>query len=124
MLQVALSARALSDIARVLDETQFLFGESARIRYQLLIEQSLVDLRGIHPAEQSSPELALPEGVGAYHLSRSRMSVGRHERVKRPRHYLVYRVVHVELIEIVCLTHDRRDVSEQVNADDDVSSGP
>jgi toxin ParE1/3/4 len=89
------------------------FGEAASVRYRALILQALSDIANDpqRPGSQARPDLLL-EGARAYHLSFSRRAAGP-PRVKKPRHFLVYRASE-EAIEVVRLLHDARDLERHI----------
>jgi toxin ParE1/3/4 len=69
------------------------FGERAAARYQDLLKQALRDIAADpeRPGSRERPELA--RGVRTFHLSLSRgRARGEFGIVRKPRHFLVYRV--------------------------------
>ena len=85
------------------------FGAAAASRYSLLIQQALNDLleRPTRPGAQARSDLAPHAFV--YHLALSRDRVTG-ERVKSPRHFILYRYAE-DKVEFARLLHDSRDLS-------------
>jgi toxin ParE1/3/4 len=112
-LEVRLSSRARSDIANAIKTSFAEFGEAASVRYEALISQALNDLAHDpqRPGSQARPDL-LVEGARAYHLSFSRKMAGL-ARVKKPRHFLLYRA-REEAVEVIRLLHDAGDLERHI----------
>lgn len=107
-----LSQKAISDIAGLLDESEENFGLSAQARYAALIDQAIRDVVDdpFRPRSQARPDIAAD--VRIWHLRNSRDRV-RGDKVKRPRHFLMYRVVD-EQVQIGRVMFERRDLPGQV----------
>lgn len=93
MIRYRLSGAAQADVEQILGWTHEQFGEPARLRYQSLIVAALRDLAGDphRPGSIERPELGA--GVRSWHLRLSRHHVAAAaEVVRRPRHFLIYRV--------------------------------
>ncbi|WP_210405724.1 type II toxin-antitoxin system RelE/ParE family toxin [Paludisphaera borealis] len=85
------------------------------MRYEALLIQAILDVaenperHGSH----SRPEIAPP--ARTYHLRNSRDRVKRSsDRVRQPRHFLLYRAVGDGWIEIARVLHDAMDLSRQL----------
>jgi toxin ParE1/3/4 len=106
-----LSATAEEDIIHLLAYTQDRFGEAARQRYEALLVASLRDIT-VDPERLGS--IARPElghSVRSFHLRHSRDHARTtHGRVHRPRHLLLYRVTHLDLIGVGRVLHDGMEV--------------
>lgn len=105
-----LSPQAEADLDEILEWSEEQFGHGAALRYAELVIQALRDL-GSDPARPSArqrPEL--PQGVYTYHLASSRVRVQAADRVKTPRHFLLYRVA-VARVEVLRILHDSRDLA-------------
>lgn len=95
MFRYRLSDAAQSDVLDILGWTQEQFGETARLRYPALIVPALRDVASQpdRPGGLERPELGA--GVRSWHLRLSRQpakpALGI---VRRPRHFLVYRLEH------------------------------
>lgn len=101
-MEVALSARL--DIAAVLEWSDHRFGPAARARYARLIERGMQDIS----AAEGPPMRRHVDAPGGdfriLHLKYCRQQGA--DRVARPRHMLVYRVVSPERILLLRLLHD------------------
>ncbi len=88
------------------------FGVPAADRYGLLIRQALRDLLEdpTRPGTMARPDLAPHTYI--YHLMFSRKRVAG-ERVKAPRHFVLYRHIE-EKVEFARLLHDSRDLARHV----------
>ncbi|HVC92474.1 MAG TPA: type II toxin-antitoxin system RelE/ParE family toxin [Pirellulales bacterium] len=109
---------AEEDIASILSWTHAQFGEQARLRYEALLTQAIMDvvdspdLRG----GANRPEIA--PAAKTYHLFHSRNHVGaKSARVKAPRHFLLYRTRTDGLVEIGRVLHDSMDLNEHIPED-------
>ena len=112
IFEVALAAPAERDFIEIVVWSAAQFGTAAADRYETLIGQALIDV-GEDPfraGARQRPEL--PEGVYAFHLTSSRERVVG-ERVKTPRHFLLYRVVSAR-VEILRILHDSRDLVQHL----------
>ena len=107
MRTIVLAPRAAQDIVAILAWSEEQFGPLARERYERLLEAAIMDIASDpgRPGTQQRPELA--EGARTYHLAFSR-GHGRSQSgtVRRPRHFLVYRVIGDDRIEIGRVLHD------------------
>jgi toxin ParE1/3/4 len=110
-----LSPEAEADFTDILDWSEATFGQGAALRYAELIIQALRDLQAdpARPGAKQRPEL--PQGVFVYHLAGSRARVAG-DRVKTPRHFVLYRVL-AGRVEVLRLLHDSRDLARHVSAD-------
>src|SRR5579864_1307853 len=93
MLKCIVSAAAEQDIESILLWTQDEFGERARMRYEALLGQAIVDLAEKPDRAGSHARPEIGPLARTYHLWHSRkrvkVSVGR---VKKPRHFILFRV--------------------------------
>lgn len=106
MIRYRLSDTAQADIEQILAWTHEHFGEPARLRYQRLIIAALRDL-STDPQRLGSVERPeLGRGVRTWHLRLSRDHVDPSpQRVRRPRHFLVYRL-EPDLLVVGRVLHD------------------
>lgn len=115
MAELRLSASARADIVRLLEWTHEHFGERARIRYEGLLVIALRELAAEpeRPGSAARPELGAR--VRSYHLRHSR-DRARHEGgiVRRPRHLLLYRFAHPDLIGIGRVLHDAMEIERHL----------
>ena len=102
------------DIQEIAAWSEEQFGTLAADRYGILIRQALRDVLEdpTRPGTKPRPDLAPHAYI--YHLSFSRERVPG-ERVKAPRHFLLYRHLN-ESIEFARLIHDSRDLAQHVSA--------
>lgn len=109
MYQYFVAPLAKVDIHEIHDWTIAHFGYVAAERYHELIQQAIWDVVD-DPERPGSREVAeLSEPMRSYHIKLSR---GRAPApVKRPRHFLLYRVHNGERLEIVRVLHDRMEPS-------------
>ena len=91
------------------------FGEAAALRYKTLIAQALEDLGSnpIRPGSQERADIPL-ENARTYHLSFSRDRVQSENRVKEPRHLLLYRIMPNGIVQIARILHDSRDIQRHI----------
>jgi toxin ParE1/3/4 len=106
-MEVFIAPKARSDIASILAWTENNLGPQSLKRYGKLIATAIAQVA-------ENPELAgsskRPEIAGhcrTYHLFFSRKSAGRPgDRIRHPRHFLLYRVTESNVVEIGRVLHD------------------
>ncbi|MCA9091916.1 MAG: type II toxin-antitoxin system RelE/ParE family toxin [Planctomycetaceae bacterium] len=110
-----MSPSADQDIISILAWTEKEFGEAVRLRYELLIAHSILDVAenpdrpGCHRIPEIGPE------VGIYHLKNSRDRISRStDRIQTPRHFLIFRVLPSGDIEISRVLHDRMELKRHL----------
>lgn len=110
--EVTLAETADRDFLDIMDWSSAQFGAAAANRYEALIGQALIDMGEdpFRPGAQQRPEL--PKGLYTYHLTGSRENVAG-ERVKAPRHFLLYRVTG-SAVDVLRILHDSRDLAQHV----------
>lgn len=111
MPRFRLSPLAEQDLESILGWTHRQFGEEARLRYEALIVQAIVDIGADpeRPGCSARPELAA--NVLTYHLGYSRDHVvAAAGRVRNPRHFLLYRITSDGWLEIGRILHDSMDL--------------
>ena len=110
-MAVIIAPRARSDIASILAWTEENFGPQTLKRYARLIATAIEQIAE-NPALAGSrqrPEIA--EHCRTYHLYFSRKSAGRAwDRIRQPRHFLLYRVSESNMVEIGRVLHDSMDL--------------
>lgn len=112
---VAITAPAERDLQNILQWSETEFGSAAADRYVVLIAQALTDVAKNPDRPGARLRQDLLPGIHTYHLAFSRDHI--HEnRVKSPRHFLVYRVV-MDRIEILRILHDSRDLDRHIPRD-------
>lgn len=117
MTRFRLSPEAQADIEAILAWTHGQFGKQLRLRYEELLVQAILDLTD-DPSRAGSlerPELA--NKAKTYHLRHSRDRVSRSvRRVRKPRHFLLYRVAADGSLEIGRVLHDSMDFARHLPA--------
>jgi len=110
LLVSPLARRDVFDLARW-SEVQF--GRRARDRYLALIERTFVDLRTdpARPGVETRSEL--PPDIRIYHLRHGRSKFARNQRVNKPRHFVVFRMMS-EAVEVVRVLYDAMDLPEHL----------
>ena len=117
MLRYRLSDAAQADVIDILAWTQQQFGEAARLRYESLIVAAFRDVASQpdRPGSIERPELGT--GVRSWHLRLSRDHVGAAAgAVRRPRHFLIYRV-EPALLVVGRLLHDAMELARHLDPD-------
>lgn len=115
ILRIVLAPAARTDIREALMWSQERFGERAAARYGDLLKQALRDIAADpeRPGSKERPDLA--RGVRTYHLffsrDRARSDLGL---VRKPRHFLVYRLRGEAVINVVRVLHDVRDLERHL----------
>ena len=116
MLRYRLSDAAQADVIDILAWTHEQFGEAARLRYQSLIVAALRDIatQPDRPGSIARPELGT--GVRSWHLRLS-LAHAAHgaEGVRRPRHFLVYRL-EPALLVVGRVLHDAMELARHLEA--------
>jgi toxin ParE1/3/4 len=110
MAQHVISPAASRDIQAILAWTYEAFGEGGRLHYETLLVRAILDVaeNPERPGSQTRSETA--PAVRTYHLCYSRDHVEpASDRVRRPRHFLLYRTKEDSRIEIGRVLHDRLD---------------
>lgn len=117
MFRYRLSDAAQRDVLDILAWRQEQFGEAARLRYEALIIAALRDVASQpdRPGSLERPELGT--GVRSWHLRLSR----EHAKpalgiVRRPRHFLVYRL-EPGLLVIGRILHDAMELARHLEGD-------
>jgi len=112
MLLLDLAEKALSDIDDISVRTLEKHGLEAYDRYEHLIKVALRQLRedpkriGVHETTK---------GYWKYHLSWSKNDTTFGGRIVRdPKHYIIFRVVADNVLEVVRVLHERMDFNRQL----------
>jgi toxin ParE1/3/4 len=117
-MQVVIAPAAVGDIANILAWTAERFGPQIVRRYGKLIATAIEQVGDNPdlPGSSSRPEII--ERCRTYHLFFSRKSAGRPgDRIRRPRHFLLYRVAASGTIEIGRVLHDSMDFESHLPED-------
>jgi toxin ParE1/3/4 len=106
-MEVIIAPRARSDIASILAWTEESFGRQTLKRYGKLIATAIEEVAANPELAGSSKRPEIAEDCRTYHLFFSRKSAGRAgDRIRHPRHFLLYRVTESNLVEIGRVLHD------------------
>ena len=117
MARFTLSPAAERDITSILAWTHEHFGEQARRRYEALLAQAIVDVAEDPERLGSASRDEISRHARTYHLWHSRQHVDKAlGRVRRPRHFLIYRFTARNRIEIGRVLHDSLDLSSHLPA--------
>jgi toxin ParE1/3/4 len=103
-----LSPLAKADILAILARTDEIFGEAARLRYEALIAASLRHIANDPLLAGSLARPEIGEGIRTYHLRHSRRKGS--GSVRKPRHFLLYRFLHENVIGIGRILHDAMEI--------------
>jgi len=103
-----LSRLAKQDIAAIANWTIRVFGWDASLRYKALIFQAMNDVAA-DPNRIGSRDLPGTKRLRTCHLELSRTKV-HGDRVKEPRHLIVYRQNREGAVEIARVIHDARNI--------------
>jgi toxin ParE1/3/4 len=116
-LRIVLAPSAQRDIREALKWSREKFGDRAAGRYGNLLKQALRDVAADPERPGSRERAELAQGVRTYHLffSRDRAKCGL-DVVRNPRHSLIYRR-RDEVIDVVRVLHDARDLERHLPGD-------
>jgi toxin ParE1/3/4 len=118
MVRYRLSGSAKADIVKILAWTERQFGEAARLRYATLITAGLRDIYSQPARVGSIPRPELGEGVRSWHLNlsreRARTTAGI---VRRPRHFLIYRV-EGGIVIVGRVLHDAMESTQHIDSEE------
>jgi toxin ParE1/3/4 len=115
MASFVLSPLALKDIEDILAWTIEHFGERAWRHYEMLLVEAIQQVADQFDRPGSHRLPAIGPSVYSYHLRHSRNRVrDKSQRVKEPRHFLVYRVNTDGIVEIARVLHDSMDIGRHV----------
>jgi toxin ParE1/3/4 len=112
--EVRVSSPAFQDIAAIWDWTVEHFGNAAALRYEALIEQAIADLAADPQRPGVKQRSDLLPGLWLYHLDSSRTNLPDGQMVKSPRHLLIFRHLRQDVIEVVRVLHDSRDLARHL----------
>jgi toxin ParE1/3/4 len=110
-MEVIIAPRARSDIASILAWTEENFGPQTLKRYAKLIATAIEQVAANPELAGSSRRPEIAAYCRTYHLFFSRKSAGRAgDRIRQPRHILLYRVTESNVVEIGRVLHDSMDL--------------
>jgi toxin ParE1/3/4 len=124
MPRYVISPAARRDIDSILTRTCEQFGESAGLRYEALLAQAIVDVAADPnlPGSHGRSEIAV--SARTYHLAHSRNHISAEVgRVRRPRHFLLYRTRSDRRVEIGRVLHDAVDLARHLPDEYQVEPG-
>ncbi len=122
-MDVVIAPQARSDIASILVWTEENFGQHTLRRYAKLIAKAIEQIAENPDRAGSSQRPEIAEDCRTYHLYFSRTSAGRAgDRIRQPRHLLLYRVTESNILEIGRVLHDSMDF--QANLPDEYRRSP
>ncbi len=111
-VKARLSLEAEAELEDILEWSETHFGEGAAMRYAELVIQALRDLEA-DPHRPNARHLpGLQPGLFTYHLANSRDRVAG-DRVKTPRHFLLYRR-YDDILDVVRILHDSCDLAQHL----------
>jgi toxin ParE1/3/4 len=114
-MDVIIAPRARSDIANILAWTGENFGPQHLKLYGKLIASAIEQVAANPELVGSSKRPEIADNCRTYHLFFSRKSTGRAgERVRHPRHFLLYRVTESNFVEIGRVLHDSMELQTQL----------
>lgn len=124
MPRFRLSPQAVRDIEIILAWTHEEFGEEARRRYETLLAKAMTDVAESPNRAGSHDRPEIAPTARTYHLRHSRDRVAKSTgKVRRPRHFLLYRISDDGNIDIGRVLHDGMDLKRHL-PDDDSPSDP
>lgn len=115
MPHVVLAKAANADIVSILEWSHENFGEQARLRYEALLTQAIIDIAESPDRPGCVPREELAAEARTYHLWHSRNRVGKRPGVvSKPRHFLLFRISAQGDIEIGRVLHDSMDLASNL----------
>ena len=118
MWRLRLSPVAEQDIEDILAHSEANFGQWARLGYEALLEAGLSEIASDpdRPAVRRRDELG--SGVRTYHLFHAREYARTdHGAVKRPRHFILFRLRTADFLDVGRVLHDAMDLAEHLPAE-------
>lgn len=115
-MRLSYSARAQRDIENCLLWSALRFGRPAALRYRALIAKAIKEIVDDPLLTGSTDVRGLQSGIRLYHLRHSRRrAVVDGLIVKRPRHFIAYRVSDAGRIQVLRVLHDSMSLDENLN---------
>jgi toxin ParE1/3/4 len=115
MARCAISAAAERDIHSILAWTHEHFGPQGRLRYEALLIRAILDVADDPQRAGSQIRPEIHPAARTYHLRHSRDRVEpAGDRVRRPRHFLLYRVGDGGRVEVGRVLHERMDLPQHL----------
>lgn len=114
-MEVVIAPMAGEDIASILAWTHEHFGPQIRRRYRNLIATAIEQLADNPYLIGACQREEIADNCRTYHLFFRRQSAGRpRDRIRRPRHFLLYRVSESNVVEISRVLHDSMELTEHL----------
>jgi toxin ParE1/3/4 len=115
MTRFEIAPTAARDLEAILLWTYQEFGERAMERYKALLTQAIRDVAHDPQLAGSTGRPEIADSARTYHLIHSRHNVAaKLGRVKRPRHFLLYRIRQDGTVQIGRVLHDSMDLARHV----------
>src|ERR1700686_1142938 len=114
-MELIIAPTARRDIASILAWTQENFGPHTLKRYAKLIQTAIEEVAAnpALPGSAQRPEIAA--NCRTYHLIHSRKKAGgRGNRIRKPRHFLLYRVSESDAVEIGRVLHESMELEQHL----------
>ena len=107
-MRAVVTAKARRDLFIILATSRSQFGQSAQRRYRFLVQQAIADLADDPRRPGVTRPDGMPDGVWLYHSRHAQSRAPEDQRVRRPRHVLVFRLSGDD-VEILRVLHDAMD---------------
>jgi toxin ParE1/3/4 len=115
MQRIVIAPAAEEDIVKILAWSHEHFGDQARLRYEALLTQAIVDIAENPDRVGSVSREELTAGARTYHLWHSRQRIAKTIGViGKPRHFLLFRLNAEGEIEIGRILHDSMDLASNL----------
>ena len=115
MLRLVIAPAAEEDIVKILAWSHEHFGDQARLRYEALLTQAIVDIAENPDRVGSVSREELTAGARTYHLWHSRQRIAKAIGViGKPRHFLLFRLNAEGEIEIGRILHESMDLASNL----------
>jgi toxin ParE1/3/4 len=110
-MEVIIAPKARADIANILVWTEENFGPRILKRYAKLIATAIEQIAQDPERAGTNQRPEIAEHCRSYHLYFSRTAAGRAgDRIRQPRHFLLYRVTESSILEIGRVLHESMDL--------------
>ena len=114
-MEFIIAPAARSDIASILAWTQENFGPQTLMRYKKLIQTAIEEIAANPELVGSAERPEILPHCRTYHLFHSRKKAGgRGNRIRNPRHFLLYRVTERGIVEIGRVLHDSMELEQHL----------
>jgi toxin ParE1/3/4 len=117
-MKVIVAPKARDDILCILAWTHEDVGPQSLKRYQKLIQTAIEEIAANPELVGSVQRPEIAEHCRTYHLFHARKKAGgRGDRVRDPRHFLLYRVTGKNVVEIGRVLHDSMELEQHLPSD-------